>query len=280
MKGAGYKECCLAVWIVCLVACSQTAQGPAPVRTADNDYSSYSRASISSDTYKVRPGDTLYSIAWLTGIDFRTLADLNKIKPPYLIYRGQSLKIRPRQPKKIVNNPSAKKHSNTLSHQEKKVDKGHKNIVDSKSSEGYRRSQAGQEDTASKTKTLPRRVAVQWQWPTKGRLLSRFSASQTGSKGIDIKGKFGQSVAAAGDGKVVYAGSGLRGYGELIIIKHSDEFLSAYAHNSRLRVKEGQWVKAGQLIANMGSTGTDSVKLRFEIRLKGRPVDPLRYLPR
>lgn len=271
------KDCLLGLLLAGLTACSQSPHQPAPVRSAGHEYASYSRSSISSATYKVRPGDTLYSIAWLTGTDFRTLADLNNIDAPYLIYRGQSLKIRSdKTAKKMRKSP----HLNTSSRQEKKLDNGHKNVVDPKSEKGYRHSQAGQKDTASLANKLPNKTALQWHWPTKGRLIGRFSASQTGAKGIDIKGKFGQLVTAAGDGKVVYAGSGLRGYGELIIIKHSDDFLSAYAHNSRLRVKEGQWVKAGQLIANMGSTGTDSVKLRFEIRLKGRPIDPLRYLPR
>ena len=169
---------------------------------------------------------------------------------------------------------------NTSSHQEKKLDKRHENTVDSKPAQGYRQSQAGQDSYKALIEPSPKQVEVQWFWPTQGNVISRFSAAKTGYKGIDIDGVFGQSVVAAGDGSVVYAGSGLRGYGELIIIKHSDQFLSAYAHNSRLRVKEGQWVKAGQLIANMGSTGTDSVKLHFEIRLKGQPVDPIRYLPK
>ena len=278
--GLRNKDCLLGGLLALLMACSQSPSKPAPVRSAGYDYSSYSRSSISSVSYNVQPGDTLYSIAWLTGTDFRTLADLNKIKPPYLIYRGQSLKIRSTDVKKSKKKSSEKISSNTLSHQEKKVDKGHKNVIDSDAGEGYRRSQAGQKDSESMANKLPNNTKLQWHWPTKGRLIGRFSASRTGAKGIDIKGKFGQPVMAAGNGKVVYAGSGLRGYGELIIIKHSDDFRSAYAHNSRLNVKEGQRVEAGQLIANMGSTGTDSVKLRFEIRLKGRPINPLKYLPR
>lgn len=261
-----------------LIACTQTTQGPAPVRTA-SDYSRYGPSAYTSSTYTVQTGDTLYSIAWLTGSDFRTLADLNKIESPYLIYRGQSLKINPDGTGQSHKNRFLPKGKNNSTAQLKNVDDGHKIVVDSQTGERYGQNQAGQIDPVVKNESPLKKVEVQWQWPTKGRLLSRFSASQTGAKGIDIEGELGQSIAAAGDGKVVYAGSGLRGYGELIIIKHSDDFLSAYAHNSRLRVKEGEWVKAGQLIANMGSTGADSVRLRFEIRRKGLPVDPLKYLP-
>ena len=104
--------------------------------------------------------------------------------------------------------------------------------------------------------------------------------SDSGNKGLDFGGKAGDSVLAAGDGKVVYAGSGLRGYGELVIIKHNGTFLSAYAHNRKILVKEGQAVSRGQKVAEMGSTDTDTVKLHFEIRKQGKPVDPAQYLPK
>lgn len=110
-------------------------------------------------------------------------------------------------------------------------------------------------------------------------MIGRYSSNSSLNKGIDIAGDLGQPVLAASDGTVVYAGSGLRGYGELLIIKHSDTYVSAYGHNRRLLVREGQKVKAGQVIAEMGSTGTDRVKLHFEIRRNGKPVNPLSYLP-
>ncbi len=119
-----------------------------------------------------------------------------------------------------------------------------------------------------------------WLWPASGTLVSRFSSNTSLKKGIDIAGQLGQSIVATADGSVVYAGSGLRGYGELVIIKHNDTFISAYGHNRRLLVNEGQTVKAGQKIAEMGSTGTDQVKVHFEIRRQGKPVDPLQYLPK
>ena len=121
---------------------------------------------------------------------------------------------------------------------------------------------------------------VAWQWPTSGNIIQGFSDTDGGNKGIDISGSRGQSVKAAASGRVVYAGNALRGYGNLIIIKHNDDFLSAYAHNDKILVTDQQEVKAGQEIAKMGSSGTNAVKLHFEIRYKGKSVDPIRYLPR
>lgn len=120
---------------------------------------------------------------------------------------------------------------------------------------------------------------VFWSWPAEGRLLRRYDPDRAAKKGIDIGGSGGDAVRAAAAGKVVYAGSGLSGYGRLIIIKHNNDFLSAYAHNRKLIATEGQWVNKGEVIAQMGSSGTDRTQLHFEIRKHGRPVDPLRYLP-
>src|SRR5690606_14072323 len=122
--------------------------------------------------------------------------------------------------------------------------------------------------------------AVVWRWPTEGQLLTTFSAGDPTRQGIDIVGNAGQPVVAAADGEVVYSGSGLVGYGELIIIKHSDTWLSAYGHNRKRLVAEGQRVKAGQQIAEMGRSGASRDMLHFEIRRNGRPTDPLALLPR
>jgi lipoprotein NlpD len=121
--------------------------------------------------------------------------------------------------------------------------------------------------------------AVAWEWPARGKIIDNFS-SENAQKGIDIAGQNGQPVITAAPGMVVYSGSGLRGYGQMVIVKHNDQFLSAYAHNSRLLVKEGDIVKAHQKIAEMGQTDTESVRLHFEIRKSGQPVDPMDYLPR
>ncbi|WP_175546611.1 peptidoglycan DD-metalloendopeptidase family protein, partial [Vibrio vulnificus] len=120
---------------------------------------------------------------------------------------------------------------------------------------------------------------AKWQWPTKGRVIKNFSAGEQGNKGIDIAGQRGQPIVSTAGGTVVYSGNALRGYGNLIIVKHNDNYLSAYAHNDRLLVSEGQSVKAGQQIATMGSSGAKTVMLHFEIRYQGKSVNPKRYLP-
>ncbi|HEY9050539.1 MAG TPA: peptidoglycan DD-metalloendopeptidase family protein, partial [Gammaproteobacteria bacterium] len=129
------------------------------------------------------------------------------------------------------------------------------------------------------TSELPSRVE-QWIWPVKGRIIKTFNASDTARKGIGIAGSQGQSVVAAASGRVVYSGNGLISYGNLVIIKHSNDFLSAYAYNKSLLVSEGDFVRAGQAIAHMGVSDNDRPQLHFEIRKEGKPVDPLRYLPR
>lgn len=131
-----------------------------------------------------------------------------------------------------------------------------------------------------KTRPRPSSKHVIWSWPVKGRLISGYDKKSTGKKGINIAGKPGDPVRSAAAGKVVYSGSGLSGYGRLIIIKHNKDFLSAYAHNRKLIAREGQWVEKGEIIARMGRSGTDRTQLHFEIRKKGRPVNPLRYLPK
>ena len=118
-----------------------------------------------------------------------------------------------------------------------------------------------------------------WQWPHSGKLIKRFSLAGNLHKGIDLRGDLGEPVVAANSGKVVYAGSGLVGYGNLLIIRHDEHYLSAYGHNSRLRVSEGDKVKVGQHIADIGNTGSNEMKLHFEIRRDGKPVDPLKLLP-
>ncbi|HEU0200666.1 MAG TPA: peptidoglycan DD-metalloendopeptidase family protein [Burkholderiaceae bacterium] len=124
---------------------------------------------------------------------------------------------------------------------------------------------------------VPSDASGNWIWPSPGRLIESFD--ETRNKGIDIAGKEGEPVIAANDGEVVYSGSGLRGYGNLVIIKHADEFISAYAHNKQILVEQGQAVKRGQRIAELGKTDANQPKLHFEIRHRGKPVDPLKYLP-
>ncbi|MHB1951107.1 MAG: peptidoglycan DD-metalloendopeptidase family protein [Acidiferrobacteraceae bacterium] len=199
--------------------------------------------------WTVSPGDTLYSIAWAAGVDYRTLAYWNHIHRPFVIRAGTRLRLfGPRPP---------------VYRRRKRVFQPERFAQPRRHPEALSASQA----------------PVRWTWPAAGPIVRGFSPVG-GCKGIDIGGRRGAPVRAAARGKVVYAGSGLRGYGELIILKHNKNFLSAYAHNNRILVKEGEMVRRGQEIAEMGSTGTDRVMLHFEIRLHGSPVDPLRYLPR
>ncbi len=154
-----------------------------------------------------------------------------------------------------------------------------KGVEQSKSKE-YVGSRGKQNVNTGVSSTASNNVKVtKWLWPTKGRVIKNFSSGDQGNKGIDIAGQRGQSISSTAAGTVVYSGNALRGYGNLVIIKHNDKFLSAYAHNDQLLVKEGQSVKSGQKIATMGSSGTNSVRLHFEIRYQGKSVNPKRYLP-
>ncbi|MFP6798702.1 MAG: peptidoglycan DD-metalloendopeptidase family protein [Pseudomonas sp.] len=229
------------------------------------------RQPVRSGQYQVQRGDTLYSIAFRFGWDWKALAARNGIAPPYLIRVGQIIRFdgqpasRPPVVAKapVVVTPPGRP---TTPIQARPV---------------QTQPPAPVKTTPSVTSLPPtQRSASGWLWPSNGAVIGRFSSNGSLNKGIDIAGELGQPVLAASDGSVVYAGSGLRGYGELVIIKHSDTYVSAYGHNRRLLVQEGQQVKAGQKIAEMGSTGTDRVKLHFEVRRQGKPVDPLQYLPR
>ncbi len=222
------------------------------------------RRAVDTDrtTYRtVRPGDTLYNIAWEQDIDYRKLAEWNRIDAPYLIRPGQRLRLRPGPP----TTPRASS-SRATGKPAPGTARGNKPRTSPSKAPG-----------AAAPASWPR--TVRWTWPSSGRIQRRFS-KRAGNKGVDIAGRRGQTVKAAADGKVVYKGGGLRGYGQLIILKHNETFLSAYAHNDKVYVSEGDWVRRGHRIAEMGSSGTDRVKLHFEIRRQGVPVNPLRYLPK
>lgn len=225
----------------------------------------------------VAHGDTLYSIAWRYGLDYHSLAAVNRIKEPYLIHSGQKIRI-DLAANKVNIFPSRSLPVTKLS-DKKQQDNSVNSKVTKQSKEKLKRSEINTNSANSYgvNGTVP--GTFKWQWPANGRLLASFQGAAGSNKGIDLEGKLGESVIAAAAGQVVYSGSGLRGYGNLLIIKHNEFFLSAYAHNNRLLVKEGDFVKAGQRIADMGLSGTDRVKLHFEIRSEGKPVDPQKYLP-
>ncbi|WP_339486082.1 peptidoglycan DD-metalloendopeptidase family protein [Pseudomonas sp. EL_65y_Pfl2_R95] len=223
---------------------------------------------VTSGQYLVRRGDTLYSIAFRFGWDWKELAARNGIPAPYTLRVGQPIRFDGKKPSSVVvaKQPSVRGSSTRT--------------VRPATSTSTVKPVASKPVVATSQVKSVSGTSSGWTWPTKGTVIGRFSSNGSLNKGIDIAGDLGQPVLAASDGSVVYAGSGLRGYGELVIIKHSSTYVSAYGHNRRLLVKEGQKVKAGQAIAEMGSTGTDRVKLHFEIRRQGKPVDPLQFLPR
>jgi len=200
-------------------------------------------------SYVVKRGDTLYSIAWRFGIDFRSLSRWNQIADPNVIRVGQRLSL------KI---PRAKKSSGRGAAKVKK------------------RTTKRPAEPARRHNSAPLRV--KWSWPANGSIQAASSA--LGTKGIEISGTRGEPITAAAGGTVVYSGSGLRGYGQLIIVKHNEKFLSAYAHNDRLLVAEGATVKSGQRIADMGDTDAKRVMLHFEIRRDGKAVEPRDFLHR
>jgi len=239
-------------------------------------------------TYKVQRGDTLYAVAWYTGNDYRDLAKYNQLSAPYTIFPGQVLKVTP--PSNVATAPVIPK-SKTNQSTAPTTSSVDKSLVDRPKPQAYRKSEKvvkpqnvttvkkpSQSVKKQTPASFPDKVQ-EWVWPAEGKVVGTFSKSESGNKGIDIAGVKGSKVVAAADGKVVYSGSALRGYGNLVIIKHTDTFLSAYAYNDTILVKEREWVSAGQQIATMGDSGTNSVKLHFEVRYRGKSLDPMKYLP-
>ena len=277
------------------------------------DYSQIQKGSYKGNTYKVNKGDTMFLIAYLTGMDVKDLASMNNMKEPYSLSVGQTLKISNCSTKTITTTVPVKTTASaapaapaepevTYTPGANGTQIGSDGTVIGPIKSGVATGGASTPAFTNNTPSTPVTTTTQvettnnmpvnanvvapvasnvaWQWPTQGNVIQGFSNSDGGNKGIDISGSRGQAVKAAASGRVVYAGNALRGYGNLIIIKHNDDFLSAYAHNDKILVSDQQEVKAGQEIAKMGSTGTNAVKLHFEIRYKGKSVDPVRYLPR
>ena len=217
------------------------------------------KAPVTGKTYVVQPGDTVFGIAFRAGLNFRDLAAWNGIEEPYTIRVGQKLRLtppgsvataqRPPPPRKVTPAPVRSAPATAVP------------------------------ATPAAAAVQPVLSNIGWQWPTDGELIGRFVVNDKTRQGINIAGRHGQPILAAADGTVVYSGAGLIGYGELLIVKHSNEWISAYAHNAKRLVAEGDKVKAGQHIADMGDSGSVSTMLHFEIRRNGKPVDPLLYLP-
>jgi lipoprotein NlpD len=250
MRRALLAGCLLALLAGCV------ARFPAPIQ---NDGTSLAG---NRGYYRVLPGDTLYSIAFETRHDYRTLARWNHIPAPYRIEVGERIRLTAPRHVRVAPAPTGRPiASHPISPP----------VALARPVQGLRAAPA------------PRVSVVHWIWPARGTIKETFGrgplSGRPGNRGIDILGRPGEPVRAAAAGRVVYRGSRLPGYGKLIIIKENNEYLSAYAHNARIEVEEGAIVRQGEVIAIMGDSGTDRVELEFEIRRRGIPVNPLRYLP-
>ncbi len=340
MSGAGRLS---GIILLTLGLAGCATYGPAPVSDLGKSYSSATRGEYRGSYYKVKQGDTLYFISYLTDKNVNDLITYNNLTPPYTIYPGQRINLwhpvyqapqygqpAPKLEAKPSSAPAINSSATIVAASVKNAPKAAtttanstaniasvatsspaslitKSIKNSKNAPNTQNIQNKSDpvkkvavkpvepsqakaygDSISKknvnsnirdTKSQQEQKVESWLWPTKGRVIGKFSAGDQGNKGIDIAGQRGQAIVATAAGSVVYSGNALRGYGNLIIIKHNDNYLSAYAHNAQLLVREGQNVIAGQKIATMGSSGTSSVKLHFEIRYQGKSVNPSRYLP-
>lgn len=288
---------------------SQDFTIPRNAQTNAPDYSKIDKGFYKGETYQVRKGDTMFLIAYISGLDVKELAALNNMSEPYQLSIGQVLRVSngnnnvtPTANQTVANNTATAQAANEPAVTYTPAANGTQYGSDGTiigpvkatastnapaKSTGVSTPNPTPITTPTTTTTIANTAPavtptsnIAWRWPANGKIIQGFSSSDGGNKGIDIGGSRGQAVNAAAAGTVVYAGNALRGYGNLIIIKHNDDYLSAYAHNESILVKEQQTVSAGQQIAKMGSSGTNEVKLHFEIRYRGKSVDPVRYLPK
>lgn len=237
-----FKQLLLVISVLFLVACSSSQHVPVIDSTAQEV--------VKDERYIVQKGDSLYSIAFRHSLNHLQLAAANNIEPPYKIYPGDVIYLREAPIKK---KPVAKPKSSKPAEKPVVVKKPDPSAV-------------------------PFHQPGPWIWPVKGKIVKTFDNSL--SKGIDIVAAIGTPVRSSKAGKVIYAGNRLKGYGNLIIVRHDSRYLSAYAHNRAILVKEGQSVKQGDTIAELGMSGTESPKLHFEIRLDGKPINPASLLPK
>lgn len=306
MKKLAWLAMCLL-----LAACATSQQAPV-VERAPKSPKPLSRAAAPEkdwrpDVYIVKKGDTLYAIGLEHGTDYRDIAQWNNIPPPYTISIGQRLRLKAPQivaktpeptgvvvtPLKTEPAPIAKPLGDTGTATLPPPSLDQAPLLTQPQAIKLPYSEQAMAQTTPPPEATPQSPPVQndptpsaintedgvsWSWPANGKVVAGFNDT-TSAKGLDIAGVQGQAVLAAAAGKVVYSGSGLRGYGNLVIIKHNETYLSAYAHNSKILVKEGQAIAKGQKIAEMGSSDASRVQLHFEIRKLGKPVDPIKYLP-
>lgn len=290
----------LALLSVLLAACS-TTRNPAPVldrSTADAAYMSAPAQPRQADPrgyYTVRRGDTLIQIALEFGQGYRDLVAWNNLADPNDIKVGQALRVVPPdndpQTASVATAPGVETRPldapradsapapavpNKTEPRGEKLPYSEKALADMRKNDAPPAPVKPERPPATASAELPDDEKISWIWPADGKVIAPFGE---GRRGIAIGGKMGQPVVAASAGKVLYAGSGIRGYGNLVIVKHTNNLLSAYAHNKTIFVKEDQIVAQGQKIAEMGNSDSDVVKLHFEIRRQGKPVDPSKFLP-
>lgn len=280
----------------------------------------YTRGSLSSPIYEVQSGDTLYSIAFRAEMDLRDIARLNNLTEPYQIFPGQELRLAPEPsgvrvasvketPIRTNNNQNSVKERKDAEQTDLSPSVASKNVQEYGGNRTAQKTSSKSSDVRTQQPTAsaatpPRTAAstaarrpqpapaagaattdsangnIEWQWPSQGRITQRFRSDRPGASGIIFSGVKGDPVTAAAAGRVVYVGSALRGFGRLIIVKHNDDFITAYAHNDQLLVNEQETVAAGQQIATMGDSDADDIRLRFELRYQGSSVNPEQYLPR
>jgi lipoprotein NlpD len=283
-----YKSLVILIAVVALSACFTTTEAPVDSRATDNAYKaapvsgySYEPEPVTKGFHQVVKGDTLYSISWRYGMDYREIARMNNISGNYVIYPGQKLRlvsdskvvVRPLQEQPAataypLGDPSGKQPENP----------NQLIVEDVTPTAGVQAVEpAPVKRESPNVRPMITQRNIVWRWPTTGEMIR--SSSPVSQKGLDIAGRVGQQILSAADGVVVYSGSGLLGYGKLIIIKHNETYLSAYAHNQMIQVNEGDPVKGGQVIGTMGKGNKGQPLLHFEIRRDGKPVDPLQYLP-
>lgn len=264
---------CFIFLLLCISGCSNRSQ-PAPVLSLSTTVATPENLTeITGDIYKVQRGDTLFAIAFYSGNDYRDLARLNGLTEPYIISLGQSLKLTAGETQTAS---SESKNSTRIVQNSNKIE------IDPKQEQAYGEERSTNHREKQSKKTIVSNKPdkkLYWIWPAEGNRKFATVGSDGTKRGVDIKGRFGSKIIAAADGKVVYAGNALKGYGNLVIIKHNDNYLSAYAHNKSILVSEQTYVKQGQQIASMGNSGASDVMLHFEIRKKGKSVDPFVYLP-
>ncbi len=269
---------------VVVSACSfNSSVAPIETRNTAPDSASIQPENM-APIYVVKPGDTLYSIAWRAGRDFRQLAQWNHIEPPYTIKYGQRIKLSGTSGATQKPAPSTLEQESVAPYQaDDAIEVEALPDTSTRQPDSVRGKQSAvvPKNPVKVRHAPPARPALgkvkRWMWPAKGKH-KRVVSRKRGMDGVAIFGKRGQAVKAAAPGEVVYQGSGILGLGKLVIIKHNETYLSAYAHNDQILVKEGQRINQGQVIAKMGKSDAERVNLYFEIRKNGKPVNPLKIL--